>query len=154
MVLLLISLATAAQAAPDLEALRKQVWATECAFARSMAERDFKDFEALLSEQAVFFSGPTPLHGKAQVAVFWKRFYGAGGAPFAWEPDEVVVLADGTLAHSSGPVVDPKGQPIGRFFSIWRQEAPGKWRIVFDRGGPPGPAASASAIAATPKTAC
>jgi len=35
---------------------------------------------------------------------------------------------------SSGPMTDPSGKPIGRFVSIWRQEAPGVWRIVFDRG--------------------
>jgi hypothetical protein len=31
-------------------------------------------------------------------------------------------------------VRNPAGQVIGRFHSTWRQEAPGVWRIVFDRG--------------------
>jgi len=39
-----------------------------------------------------------------------------------------------TLALSSGPVHDAKHKLIGRFTSIWRQEAPGVWRIVFDKG--------------------
>ena len=43
---------------------------------------------------------------------------------------------DGTLALSTGPVRNPAGQPIARFNSIWRQEAPGVWRIVFDKGQP------------------
>jgi hypothetical protein len=55
-------------------------------------------------------------------------------APFSWEPDQVEVLDSGTLAHSSGPVYDPKGKIIARFNSVWRLEAPGKWRIVFDKG--------------------
>jgi hypothetical protein len=33
-----------------------------------------------------------------------------------------------------GPVFDPAGKCIGRFNSIWRQEAPGVWKIVFDKG--------------------
>jgi len=38
-------------------------------------------------------------------------------------------------------VLDAAGKPIARFNSIWRQEAPGVWRIVFDKGQPPDPAA-------------
>jgi hypothetical protein len=44
------------------------------------------------------------------------------------------VLASGTLAISSGPVRDPSGKLVATFTSIWRQEAPGVWRIIFDKG--------------------
>jgi hypothetical protein len=49
------------------------------------------------------------------------------------------VLESGTLALSTGPVVDTSGEVVGRFNSIWRLEAPGVWKIVFDKGGPPSP---------------
>jgi ketosteroid isomerase-like protein len=114
--------------------LRDQVVATERAFARTMADRDFTAFTGFIAEDTVFFSGPTPLHGKAQVAAFWKRFYEQKEAPFRWEPAEVEVLDTGTLALSFGPVFDPAGKQIATFTSIWRQEAPGVWRIVFDKG--------------------
>jgi ketosteroid isomerase-like protein len=114
--------------------LRDQVVATERAFARTMADRDFTAFTGFIAEDTVFFSGPTPLHGKAQVAAFWKRFYEQKEAPFRWEPAEVEVLDIGTLALSFGPVFDPAGKQIATFTSIWRQEAPGVWRIVFDKG--------------------
>jgi len=120
----------------DPESLRSQVLATERAFARSMAERDFAAFARHLSEQAVFWSGPAPLQGKAAVMNAWKPFYDAAQAPFSWEPDQVVVLADGSLAHSTGLVRDPAGRLLARFNSVWRQESPGVWRIVFDRGSP------------------
>ena len=128
---LLASAAAAAQ--PDLAALQREVADTERAFARSMAERDHAAFTRHLSEQAVFF-GPKVLNGKAEVAAAWQRFFVAKDAPFSWEPDQVVVTADGLLAHSTGPVRDPAGKPIARFNSVWRLEAPGTWRIVFDRG--------------------
>lgn len=121
----------------DPAALARQVADTERAFARSMAERDHAAFVALLSDQAVFFGGAQVLHGKAAVADGWKRFFDGPAAPFSWAPDQVQVLADGTLALSTGPVLDPQGKPIARFNSIWRQEAPGVWRIVFDKGQPP-----------------
>ena len=44
------------------------------------------------------------------------------------------MLASGTLAHSSGPVRDRAGKLVSRFNSVWRQESPGVWRIVFDKG--------------------
>jgi ketosteroid isomerase-like protein len=125
----------------DLSAAREQVAATERAFARTMADRDLRAFSGFLSEEAVFFSGPTPLRGKAAVTAFWSRFYNGAQAPFSWEPDEVEVLDSGTLALSSGPVKDPAGTVFARFTSIWRLEAPGQWRIVFDRGNPVAPAA-------------
>lgn len=125
------------QAAPPQDELRAQVEATERAFARSMAQRDHAAFTALLSEQAVFYAPNRVLRGKAEVAAAWKAFFDGPAAPFSWEPDQVDVLADGTLAHSSGPVRDPAGQLVARFNSVWRQEAPGVWRIVFDKGSPP-----------------
>jgi ketosteroid isomerase-like protein len=113
--------------------LREQVRATEAAFARTMADRDHAAFTSFLSEEAVFF-GRTVQHGKREVADAWARFFSGREAPFSWAPEEVEVLPSGTLALSSGPVHDPQGKPVGRFMSIWRQEAPGRWRIVFDKG--------------------
>ena len=49
------------------------------------------------------------------------------------------MLPDGTLALSTGPVLDPAGKPIGRFNSIWRLEAPGVSRVVFDKRQPADP---------------
>ena len=126
--------AAAGAAAPD--EVREQVMAAERAFAKTMADRDHRAFAGFISEEAGFFSGPQPLRGRQQVVDWWSRFYAGAQAPFAWEPEEVEVLASGTLALSSGPVRDPAGQPIGRFTSIWRLEAPGRWRVVFDKGSP------------------
>lgn len=123
----------AAFAQVDRAALERQVADTERAFARSMADRDHAAFAAHLSEQAVFF-GRQVLYGKAAVAAAWQRYFVDKEAPFSWEPDLVVVAADGLLAHSSGPVRDPSGRVVSRFNSVWRLEAPGTWRIVFDKG--------------------
>jgi ketosteroid isomerase-like protein len=114
--------------------LQQQVEDTERAFALTMAARDYEGFVAFLSEEAVFFSGDTPLRGKQQVMERWKPFYEKQDAPFSWEPERVVVLDSGTLALSTGPVHDPGGKLIATYTSIWRLEAPGKWRIIFDKG--------------------
>jgi ketosteroid isomerase-like protein len=121
----------------DRAELQRQVAETERAFAKTMADRDPAAFATFLSEETVFFTGPTPLRGSKAVAERWKRFYEKPAAPFSWDPAEVEVLDSGTLALSSGPVHDPAGRQIGTFTSIWRLEAPGRWRIVFDKGCPP-----------------
>jgi ketosteroid isomerase-like protein len=126
-------------AAPDATLWRQQVVQTERNFARSMAQRDHDAFVSHLSEQAVFYGDKQVLRGKAAVAQGWKPLFDGPAAPFSWEPEQVDVLADGTLAHSSGPVRDANGKLIARFNSVWRQEAPGVWRIVFDKGCPPAP---------------
>lgn len=137
--LLLLSLsACASTPAPppraELAVLKQQVIDTERAFAKTMADRDHAAFASFLSEETVFFS-PEPLHGRRAVADAWKRFYDKPQAPFSWEPKEVEVLESGTLAISAGPVHDASGKRIGVFNSIWRQEAPGVWKIIFDKGG-------------------
>jgi ketosteroid isomerase-like protein len=117
--------------------LREQVRNTERAFAKTMVDRDHAAFVGFLSEETVFFSANGVLRGPKQVGDGWKRFYDAAKAPFSWEPEQVEVLDSGTLALSSGPVWDPDHKRIGTFSSIWRMEASGKWKIVFDKGCPP-----------------
>jgi len=144
-VLALPAMPTRAQPAIDLDAMQREVWDTEIAFARSMAERDLAAFERHLSPHTIFWSGNNKLlRGKAAVVDAWKRFYDGPQAPFSWAPDEVAVIGDGTLASSTGPVRDPSGKVVSRFRSVWRREPDGRWLIVLDRG---------EAIAVPPKAA-
>lgn len=119
----------------DVTQLKEQVLATERAFADSMARRDPVAFATFLDPETVFFSLGGVLRGKAAVAEGWSRYF-EGTAPFSWEPDAVEVLDSGTLALSTGPVRDPEGKVIARFNSIWRRNAAGEWKIIFDKGSP------------------
>lgn len=130
----MILFSVAVGAAPSGAELRQQVMDTERAFAATMKARDHAAFAGFLAQETVFFNGPKALHGKPAVAAEWKRFYDKPQAPFSWEPDTVEVLASGNLALSSGPVYNPAGKLMARFNSIWRLEADGKWKIVFDKG--------------------
>jgi len=116
--------------------LQQQVINTELGFAKTMANRDLKAFATFVSEEAIFFAGDHRLHGRQEVLDWWKDFFSKPDAPFSWEPKVVEVLASGNLALSTGPVHNAEGKLIGEFSSIWRQEAPGTWRIVFDKGNP------------------
>lgn len=118
---------------------RDQVWAAELAFARTMADRNLGRFSEFIAEEAVFFAGTTAVHGKSKVVESWAQFFAGPDAPFSWEPDQVEVLKSGGLALSTGPVRDPTGKVVARFNSIWRLEASGQWRVIFDKGCPPSP---------------
>ena len=135
LLLLLCALPLAARGQSNAE-LQTQVRERERAFAKTMADRDHAAFVSFLADETVFF-GKSPLRGKKAVADGWKAFYEGPKAPFSWEPDAVEVLDSGGLALSSGPVHDPDGKRVGTFNSVWRREADGQWRIVFDKGCPP-----------------
>jgi ketosteroid isomerase-like protein len=132
-----IAVSASAQPPPPDGTAAREVWNTEAAFARTMADRDHAGFVSFLAEEAVFLAETRTLRGKTEVANGWRRFYDGAQAPFSWGPDRVEVLASGSLALSSGPVVDPQGKRIGTFTSVWRREPDGRWRIVFDKGCPP-----------------
>jgi ketosteroid isomerase-like protein len=110
--------------------------AVESAFAATMAVRDLDGFVGFLDAEAVFFSGPVELRGAEAVKQAWAPFFAGEAAPFSWRPEVVSVLDSGLLGLTSGPVFDPDGNRIGTFNSIWRRNADGVWKIVFDRGCP------------------
>ena len=148
--LLAAALLLQAGAGPDTAALAEEVRRTERAFAKTMADRDHAAFASFLADDTIFL-GRRTLRGRAEVAAAWKRFYEGPQAPFSWEPDRVEVNDAGTLAVSTGPVRGPDGRKTGQFNSIWRREAAGRWRIIFDHGcdcapepPPPAPPAPAS----------
>lgn len=136
--LLAMSGAVAAQSgSPD--GWRAEVFAAERAFAKSMADRDFAAFGRHVAADTVFFGSSQVHRGRDAVLAAWRPFFDGPSAPFAWEPDQVEVLASGQLALSTGPVRDPQGQVVGRFNSIWQREADGHWRVIFDKGSPADP---------------
>lgn len=136
---LLLAVAAAAPAQPTDQPQQQLRWqrevrAAECSFAASMARRDLAAFERHLSPQTLFFGSTQRFSGAAAVVAGWKGFFDGPTAPFSWEPDQVVVNLDGSLAFTTGLVRDEKGELSARFNSVWRQEAPGRWRVVIDKG--------------------
>ena len=133
-VTILISMGSVAKTRVEPSDLQNQVSEVERAFAKTMADRDHAAFVSFLSEEAVFLSGTTAQRGREVVAGRWKAYFVEPEPPFSWQPEAVAVLGSGKLAISTGPVWNSEGRRISTYTSIWRQEEPGVWRIVFDRG--------------------
>ncbi len=121
---------------PDRNSIdaREVVKSMEIAFAKTMADRDLEAFKQFISPESVFFNGNEPLRGKDAIIQAWSPFFKEKAAPFSWYPDVIEVLESGQLALSSGPVLNGSNEEIGRFNSIWRLDADGQWRVVFDKG--------------------
>lgn len=132
--LLLFVSGTAFAEAPITKELHTTVEETERAFANTMAQRDFEKFKTFIAEDAIFFSGTTPLRGRQQIADAWEGFFKEPLAPFSWEPEHVEVLESGTLAWSTGPVYNADGKKVGTFNSVWQLDASSQWRVIFDKG--------------------
>jgi ketosteroid isomerase-like protein len=130
---LLLGAAVSAQTNAEL---KEQVRRTETAFAKTMADRDLARFTSFLAGETVFMANGQPTRGPREVSEKWKRFFEGPDAPFSWAPEFVEVLQSGTLALSSGPVRDPSGKRVGTFNSVWRRDANGEWKIIFDNGCP------------------
>ena len=132
--LLLVACRTTPAPIPDPEALRTQVMEAERAFAQTMVDRDHTAFRNFLAADAVFFSADRPVRGAQAIAEEWKPYFEESTPPFGWTPEQVVVLAEGDLAWSTGPVTDADGNIVAQFNSVWRRDASGGWKVVFDRG--------------------
>ena len=122
----------------------------------AQAEREFasagaregiqKSFLAHFAEDALVlrpFATPAPA---------WYREHPDGPGTLIWGPQYLAVSAANDLGFSSGPwryEGERDGKPVvghGHFFSIWRRDAQGRWRVLFDHGvGNPAPAVAVEA---------
>jgi hypothetical protein len=51
-----------------------------------------------------------------------------------WWPAKAIPSCDGTLAVSTGPWIRDGGKATGTFTTIWRRQADGGWKWLFDHG--------------------
>jgi len=135
-VLALMALAVSAHAELDDE-----VRCREIRFSKSVESGNRELFASFIDADARFVSGSVT-RGPEEIATAWAVFFDPGGPSIKWRPKYVEVLEDGTLALSRGPyrlvARDEDGNETehwGTFNSVWRLNADGQWRVVFDAGG-------------------
>ena len=112
----------------------------EIAFSQSAERKNVESFRSFIDDDARFV-GSTVTSGPDEIVAAWHPFFSDDGPAIKWRPQFVEVLQDGTLALTRGPyrtiAKDPEGNRVehwGTFNSIWRKNADGEWRVVFDAG--------------------
>ncbi len=138
---LLAVLPLSAAEGPDFEALEASLVATERAFARAATERDRETFASFMTADTVFATPHGNLRGPAAILEQWDGFFTPEGPSIGWEPKRVAVIEDGSLGLTSGsfwieaPSADGGTTRFtGTFFSTWRRDPSGQWKILLDTG--------------------
>ena len=106
----------------------------EKAFAADASARNTRDaFLAALADDGLVFA-PGPTNGKR----VWEA-RPVGGARLEWAPEVAEIAGSGELGYSSGPwrytaAGADKPSAFGHFFTIWKKQADGKWKVLLDHG--------------------
>ncbi len=127
--------AAAVAADTGLPPAQQELFDTERAFVRLAAERGFRDsFFAYFADDGVAFN-PHPVRVRAALAN-----QPSTPAPMGadWAPVYGDVAAAGDLGWNTGPLVfaGRDGQPgrHGMFFSVWKRQPDGSFKVVLDIG--------------------
>lgn len=125
--------------AVDLPPALASLVETERAFAGMSLEKGQREaFLAFFADDGIVFN-PHPVAYKQDEA---KRPAPASRPPstLAWEPIFGDVSAAGDLGYTTGPYrhtdhsADPRPPSYGYFFSIWRKQPDGRWKVAVDLG--------------------
>lgn len=108
-----------------------QIEAAERAFAADGLALGIKgSFLKHMADDAIVFD-PAPVNAKA----LYGAQSGEGQPKLEWWPAYVVAARSGDLGLSIGPSAF-NGKRAGWYASIWRKDADGTWRWIYDGGGP------------------
>ena len=139
---LIVAATLAVSISPAVADPESEVRCRETNFSRSVENRDLDAFRGFLDDDARFVGGRV-MRGPAEIEAAWQVFFTDEGPTIKWRPQFVEVLEDGTLALTRGPFrtisKTPDGAVVeqwGTFNSVWRLNADGAWRVVFDAGSP------------------
>lgn len=112
----------------------------EAQFARDVAARGGEAFSDWFAEDGVALgNGAAPKIGK--VAIAKSANWSPKVYQLTWTPTDAMMGPSGdmgyTWGHFEGHSKDANGEPVtttGRYMTIWRKEADGKWKVVLDAG--------------------
>lgn len=74
--------------------------------------------------------------------IFPKQDPDKGGPPLVWWPLWAGIARSGDLGFTSGPFIYD-GKPGGYYFTVWKRQADGGWKWVYDGGPPSNPVGAA-----------
>jgi ketosteroid isomerase-like protein len=129
------------------------VIAAERAFAADGAQRGWAAaFRRAAADDAITLS-PDPVNAHQQLA----QVQGDGQTTLDWRPAYAGIALSGDFGFTTGPF-QFRGREgiVGHYFTVWRRQADGGWKWIFDAGTDvrdPGPAVAVDAVIPTLATA-
>lgn len=146
---MLLAVALSACASTALEAppatSPAPVIAAERAFAADAAQRGWvAAFRTAAAADAITLS-PDPVNAQANLATI----DGNGSTALDWRPAFAGIARSGDFGFTTGPFqIRGRDGIVGHYFTVWRRQADGGWKWIFDGGtdvADPGPIVAADA---------
>ena len=138
----LLVLCTSAFASPPAggAAARDALLQTDRDWARTAGTRDVEQIVAYWTDDAVIYApGQAPVEGKAAIRQYVGESLKIPGFAITWTPLQAEVSKGGDLGYTTGTnaVTVPTAEGgtttvAGRYVTVWRKAADGKWRCVVD----------------------
>jgi ketosteroid isomerase-like protein len=125
---------------PTMDPGKTLLYDLEAKFARDVLEKGGAGFAEWFAEDGVALgNGSAPLIGR--VAIAKSANWSPQAYQLTWTPTAAVMGPSGdmgyTWGHFEGRSKDAQGNPVttkGRYMTIWRRNADGKWQVTLDAG--------------------
>jgi ketosteroid isomerase-like protein len=133
-----------ASTSPDPAAVRASLMAADEQFAAATATRGLEGWMSAFDSAAIQMEPDVPFTpGIAAVREGMTPAFADTSWRLIWQPTMAFASTDGTLGYTLGTWVSTrynaagKGQvTTGKYVTIWRKQADGSWKVVFDGGNP------------------
>lgn len=136
--------APAPTAPPDPAAVRASLFAADEAFAAATAEYRLEGWVGAYDSAGIQMAPDDPYTpGIPAIRAAMAPVFADSTFNLSWTPTMAFASEDGTLGYTLGTWVstrynaEGKGQVVtGKYVTIWRKQADGSWKVVFDGGNP------------------
>ena len=138
---LALALAACQKEAPDTRAADEQaIRDQEKQWSKTGAAKDVDGFISYYAEDASAFTPGSPVAtGKPAIRTVIAQMFGMPGFSLSFQTAKVEVARSGDLAYTHGTYAmsmnDPKGSPMndkGKYVTVYKKQADGKWKAVAD----------------------
>ena len=140
----LLLFGAACQTKPDPEATRHSLLEADRAFARAVAARRLEAWVEAFDTAGIQMRPNLPFTpGHAEIRRLMTPAFADTSWHLTWEPMLSSASATADLGYTLGTYRsvrrDSTGQErssTGKYVTIWRKQADGRWKVVFDGGNP------------------
>jgi ketosteroid isomerase-like protein len=116
--------------------------ATDRAFDAATAARGEDGFAWFIADDMTTIrENEDVVHGKPGFVEGWKKIFSTPGMSVRWQPEMARISDDGTMGYTVGAYQVLRKQDgaesqvgSGKYVTIWRRQADGAWKAVFDSG--------------------
>lgn len=121
---------------PDTEKAKKEILATETAFAKMVKEKGIKEAFLYYAADSAVLMRDKLVKGKAEIKAYFDKQKVLG--ELSWTPEFVSVAESCDMGYTYGhydfSAMD-NGKPVSRhglFHTIWQKQKDGSWKFIFD----------------------